>query len=96
MDAFLRADESVFEVLGTVTQVQRPPNPSASIRLLFRDGVERLGDFQQVIGRARHVVARNADWVFRRGDLVSIDGRVQPVDAVVRDDGLVNEAVLHG
>lgn len=96
MDAFLRADESVFDLLGAPTQVQRPPNLSASVRLVVRDGVERLGEFQQVIGRSRHVVARKADWVFRRGDLVTIDGRVQPVEAIVRDDGLVNEAVLHG
>lgn len=89
-------DDVVFDTLGVVAQVQRPPNPSASIRLILRDGVERLGEFQQVIGRARHVVVRNAEWVFRRGDEVSLDGRTQAVEALVRDDGLVNEATLYG
>ncbi|WP_064746396.1 head-tail joining protein [Lysobacter antibioticus] len=96
MNAFVTMDAVVFEALGAVTQVQRPPNPSASIRLIVRDGVERLGEFQQVVGRARHVVARNTDWAFRRGDVVTIAGRAYPVEAIVRDDGLVNEAVLHG
>ncbi|SDZ20048.1 hypothetical protein SAMN04487939_12229 [Lysobacter sp. yr284] len=96
MDEFSTADTVIFDALGAVAQVQRPPNSSASIHLVVRDGVERLGDFQQVIGRARHVVARNADWVFRRGDVVILEGRAQPVETIVRDDGLVNEAVLHG
>ena len=96
MDVFSAAGAIVFETLGVVAQVQRPSSSSTSIRLVVRDGVERLGEFQQVIGRARHVVARNADWVFRRGDLVAIEGRLQPVEAIIRDDGLVNEVVLHG
>ncbi|MEI2453062.1 hypothetical protein ABU614_06760 [Lysobacter firmicutimachus] len=96
MDAFSTADAVVFDALGVVAQIQRRPNPSVSIRLVVRDGVERLGEFQQVVGRARHVLARNAEWVFRRGDEVSLDGRTQSVEALVRDDGRVNEAVLHG
>ncbi|WP_363798397.1 hypothetical protein ABU614_01035 [Lysobacter firmicutimachus] len=96
MEVFSTADTVVFDVLGVVAQVQRPPSYSATIRLVVRDGVERLGEFQQVVGRARHVVARNTDWAFRRGDVVTIDGRAYPVEAIVRDDGLVNEAVLHG
>ena len=96
MDVFSTADVVVFDALGAVAQVQRRPNPSVSIRLVVRDGVERLGEFQQVIGRARHVLARNADWVFRRGDEVTLEGRTQAVEALVRDDGLVNEAALYG
>ena len=89
-------DDVIFDTLGVIAQVQRRPNPSVLIPLVVRDGVERLGEFQQVIGRARHVVARNGEWVFRRGDEVTLDGRTRAVEALVRDDGLVNEAVLHG
>ena len=96
MDAFSTSDSVVFDVLGVVAQVQRRSNPSVSIRLVVRDGVERVGEFQQVIGRARHVLARNTEWVFRRGDEVTVDGRTQAVEALVRDDGLVNEATLYG
>jgi len=96
VDAFLTADAVVFDMLGVVAQVQRPPNPSASIRLVVRDGAERLGEYQQVIGLVRHVCARNREWVFRRGDIVTIDDRSQAVEAIVRNDGRVNEAVLHG
>ncbi|MEH6413879.1 hypothetical protein [Pseudomonas sp. CGJS7] len=96
MNAFAVADDVIFEVLGVVAQVQRPSHPSVLIPLVVRDGVERLGEFQQVVGRARHVSARNRDWLFRRGDDVTLDGRTQAIEALVRDDGLVNEAVLHG
>lgn len=89
-------DDVIFDTLGVIAQVQRRPNPSVLIPLVVRDGVERLGEFQQVIGRARHVVARNVEWVFRRGDEVTLDCRTQAVEALVRDDGLVNEAVLYG
>lgn len=96
MDVFSTADHVVFATLGVVAHVRRSPSPSAPVRVVLRDGVERLGEFQQVIGRARHVLARNAEWVFRRGDEVTLDGRTQAVEAVVRDDGLVNEAALYG
>ena len=96
MDAFSTMDDVVFDTLGVVAQVHRRPNPSASISLVVRDGVERLGEFQQVVGRARHVFARNREWVFRRGDEVALPDRSQTVEALVTDDGLVNEAVLHG
>lgn len=96
MDAFSTADTLVFDVLGVVANVQRPPDPSAPIRVVVREGVERLGEYQQVIGLVRHVYARNRDWVFRRGDVVTLDGRSQAVEAVVRNDGHVNEAALHG
>lgn len=96
MDAFSTMDDVVFDTFGVVAQVHRGPNSSASISLVVRDGVERLGEFQQVVGRARHVFARNREWVFRRGDEVALPDRSQTVEALVTDDGLVNEAVLHG
>ena len=96
MDAFSAADDVIFEVLGAVAQVQRLDAPPASATLVVRDGAERLGEYQQVIGLVRHVCARNREWVFRRGDIVTLGGRAQAVEAVVRNDGRVNEAVLHG
>jgi hypothetical protein len=96
MDVFSTADDVIFATLGVVAQIQRLPNPPAPITLVVRDGVERLGEFQQVVGRARHVSARNREWVFRRGDEVMLPDRTQTVEALVKDDGLVNEAVLHG
>lgn len=96
MNTFSTMDDVVFDTLGVVAQVQRQPNSSAPITVIVRDGIERLGEFQQVVGRARHVVARNREWLFRRGDEVTLNGRTQPVEALVKDDGLTNEAVLHG
>ncbi|WP_408952089.1 hypothetical protein [Lysobacter sp. Hz 25] len=89
-------DDVVFGTLGVVARVQRPPHLAAPVTVVVRDGVERFGEFHQVVGRARHVLARNRDWVFRRGDEVALPDRSQTVEALVRDDGLINEAVLHG
>ncbi|MGO1003284.1 hypothetical protein [Lysobacter sp. CA196] len=96
MNAFSTMDDVIFDTLAVVAQVQRRPNPSVRTLLVVRDGVERLGEFQQIVGRSRHVLARNREWVFRRGDEVTLDGQIQPVEALVKDDGLVNEAVLRG
>lgn len=96
MIPFEQMDDVIFAALGVVAPVRRPNVSSVRIPLVVRDGVERLGEFQQVIGRARHVFARNREWMFRRGDEVTLDGRVQIVEALVTDDGLINEAVLHG
>ncbi|UJB19282.1 MULTISPECIES: head-tail joining protein [Lysobacter] len=96
MHAFTTMDEVVFDTLGVVAHIQRPPGLPKAVQVVVRDGVERFGEFQQVVGRARHVLARNREWMFRRGDEVTLDGRAQSVEGLVRDDGLVNEAVLHG
>lgn len=95
MIPFEQMDDVIFATLGVVAPVRRPNVSSVRIPLVVRDGVERLGEFQQIIGRARHVSARNREWTFRRGDEVTLDGRVQTVEALVTDDGLINEAVLH-
>ncbi|WP_057916371.1 hypothetical protein [Lysobacter antibioticus] len=89
-------DDVLFETLGVVARIERDGGHTVRSLIMVRDGVERLGEFQQVIGRARHVVARNSEWVFRRGDEVTLDGRTQSVETLVRDDGLINEAILHG
>ena len=96
MIPFEQMDDVIFATLGVVAPVRRPNVSSVRIPLVVRDGVERLGEFQQVIGRSRHVSARNREWMFRRGDEVTLNGRVHTVEALVADDGLINEAMLHG
>ncbi|WP_223618998.1 hypothetical protein [Lysobacter sp. ESA13C] len=96
MDVFSTMDEVVFDTLGVVARIERDGGHTVRSHIVVRDGVERLGEFQQVIGRSRHVLARNREWVFRRGDVVALSDRTQMVEALIEDDGLVNEAVLHG
>lgn len=88
-------DDALFACFGQAATVERAGS-TASLVLIVRDGVARLGEFQQVIGRARQVLARNRQWVFLRGDRVSLEGHTWSVEAVVENDGWVNEAVLHG
>ena len=89
-------DDVLFETLGVVARIERDGDHTVRSQIVVRDGVERLGEFQQVVGRSRHVLARNREWMFRRGDVVVLSDRTQTVEAMIKDDGLVNEAVLHG
>ncbi|WP_148649859.1 head-tail joining protein [Lysobacter antibioticus] len=93
---FEAMDDVLFESLGVVARIERDGGHTVRSHIVVRDGVERLGEFQQIVGRARHVVVRNREWLFRRGDEITFDGRTQAVEVVVRDDGLINEAILHG
>lgn len=84
-----------FEVFGVDATVKRY-GETIHTRVIVRDGVAKIGDFGRVIGRARQVCFLR-DWFQpRRGDVVTIGGRAQPVDAIVADDGFVVEVVLHG
>ena len=85
-----------FEVFGVEALVQRGSEAPTPTRVIVRDGVARIGEFGQVIGRARQVCFLR-DWIEpRRGDVVTIGGRAQPVESIVADDGFVVEVVLHG
>lgn len=84
-----------FEVFGIDATVKRDDDIIRT-RVIVRDGVAKIGEFGRVIGRSRQVCFLR-DWFQpRRGDIVTIGGRTQPVEAIVADDGFVVEVVLHG
>lgn len=84
-----------FEVFGVDASVRRGDD-TVHTRVIVRDGVDKIGEFGRVIGRTRQVCFLR-DWFQpRRGDIVTIGSRTQPVEAIVADDGFVVEAVLHG
>jgi hypothetical protein len=88
--------DAVFDTFGIDIIVQRGSGPAVPVRVIVRDGVARLGEFQQVIGTARHLIVQCRQWQFQRGDVASWNGQAHTVEAQVADDGYVNEAVLYG
>lgn len=95
-DPFASLHRMIFDTFGVPAQVRRGADAPRPLRVVVRDGVERLGEYQQVIGRARHVQARSPEWVFQRGDRLTLEDGTLAVEALVSNDGHVNEAVLHG
>lgn len=95
-DAFDRSTSRIFAALGVDATVQRGAAAPVPVRVVKRDGVARVGEYGQVIGTARHVSFRRAEWQPARGDVVVIDGPSQTVEAIVEDDGYAVEVVVNG
>ena len=84
-----------FEVFGVDASVRRD-DETIQTRVIVRDGVDKIGEFGRVIGHTRQICFLR-DWFQpRRGDVVTIGGCAQPVEAIVADDGFVVEVALHG
>ncbi|HEX7113201.1 MAG TPA: hypothetical protein VF216_12215 [Mizugakiibacter sp.] len=93
---FADAHAALFAALGVDATVQRGAAAPAAVRVIVRDGVARIGEYGQVLGRARHVSFNRAQWQPARGDVVVIGGDTRTVEAIESDDGYAVEAVLHG
>lgn len=86
---------ALFAQLADPCTVTRGADPAVSTRCIVEDGVARLGEYNQVIGRSRMVSFIKSEWSPARGDVVTIDGSTQTVEAIEDDDGMVVKAVLH-
>lgn len=93
---FVDAHASLMDALGTDATLQRGSGPAVPVRVVVHDGVARVGDYGQVIGRKTLVDVLRSQWQPRRGDVLTIDGAARPVEAIEQDDGIVVTAVLHG
>lgn len=93
---FADAHADLFDALGVDAFVQRGADPALPVRVVVEDGVARVGEYGQVIGRNTMVNFLRVQWVPARGDLVTIDGGTRKVDAIDTDDGIVARVVLHG
>jgi hypothetical protein len=78
----------VIVVRGTAAPV--------TVRAVVEDGVEQIGDYGRVIGRATRISFAKHAWDPQRGDLVTIGGTVRAIESIDTDDGYVAQAVLHG
>jgi len=93
---FGEAHADLFDALGVDAFVQRGTDAAVPVRVVVEDGVARVGEYGQVVGRNTCINFLRAQWLPVRGDLVTIDGNARKVDAMDIDDGIVVRVVLHG
>jgi len=95
---FTDATRELITVMGDEVQatITRGGIVSPPLTLIVDDAVQDIGQYGRVIGNKRVVAAMNIDWLFARGDIVTVRGRSSKVDEILADDGIVNTVVLHG
>lgn len=94
--AFADAHAELIAVMGEQATALRGGGAPESITVYVDDAVQDVGQFGRVVGARRVVTALNADWVFMRGDLITVRDRSAKVDEILANDGICNTAVLHG
>lgn len=98
LDDFTAATRELLCVLGDEGQgtVTRGGVVSEPFTMFVDDAVQDVGQYGRVIGNKRVIAAMNADWLFARGDMVSVRGRSNKVDEILANDGIVNTVVMLG
>lgn len=89
-------DETLFDEFGDDATVQRGADAPVALRVFVERGVEKLGDYGQVVARVTKVTFRNSEWIPQQGDVVSLPGLTRKVESTELDDGYVTTAVLNG
>lgn len=95
-DAIAEADAALFEAFGEDATVQRGADAAVPVRVVLTRGVERFGDYGQVVGRVTVADLRNNEWVAKPGDVLHLASGDRDVASIESDDGSVNRVVLHG
>lgn len=95
---FTAASRAVLNVLGDSTPgtIVRGAAAPVSVSLFVDDALQEIGHRGRIVGNKRVVGAMNDDWLFARGDQVTVRGETRVVEELVTNDGIVNTAVLHG
>jgi hypothetical protein len=89
-------DDDLFVAFGDDGTVQRGAAAAVAARVVLTRGVEKLGEYGQVVARVTTAMFRNREWVPVKGDVLVVAGVTRKVDTIDSDDGLVTVAVLHG
>ncbi|HXD35437.1 MAG TPA: hypothetical protein VN624_02210 [Rhodanobacter sp.] len=99
-DPFVDAHADMLSALGgnvATAVVTRGSVDSDPLQVVVHDGVARVGEYGQVVGRNTRVDFLRSAFQPVRGDLVSLNGGpLRKVDAIEVDDGFVVQVVLHG
>jgi hypothetical protein len=96
-DPFATACDTIFAGdCARDATIQRGTDQPVALRVVVDDGVAKVGQYGQVIGRVSKVSFLRAEWPPARGDILTIDGQARKIEAIDSDDGYIVEAVLHG
>lgn len=90
----------LFEEFGVGATVLRGMALPVPVRVVIDRGVERIGEFGQVIGRVDVASFLVSQWQPQQGDVLAWTDRLglhsKAVESLQEDDGFVARAVLHG
>lgn len=93
---FVDMDDTLFAEFGESVTVQRGVAAAVPVRVVIERGVEKLGDYGQVVARVTTAMFLNSEWVPLQGDVLNLATGDRKVDEITDDDGYVTTAVLHG
>lgn len=88
--------EDLFDQFGQDGTIQRGAAAPVPVRVVVDEGVQRLGEYGQVVGRVTVVSFLVAQFRPRQADVVNVAGWSKPVASIDADDGFVAKVVLHG
>lgn len=86
----------LFDRFADACVITRGAAAPVTTRVILEDGVEQIGEYGRVIGRATRASFIKSEWDPQRGDVISVDSTLRPVESIDNDDGLVVQVVLHG
>lgn len=92
----------LFDVFGSDGTIARGTAQAVPVRIVIDQGVDRIGEYGQSIGRVSTVSFLAVQYRPQRGDVVTaLDAAggtlwVKPIDTIDADDGYVVRAVMHG
>lgn len=89
-------DDVLFDEFGEDASVQRGTDAAVPVRVAVVRGVQKLGEFGQVIDRVTTVSFRNSQWVPQPKDVLTYSSGTRKVASIESDDGFVTMVVLHG
>lgn len=93
---FAPMDDALFAQFADACTIKRGTDDAAPGRCIVEDGIEQVGEYGRVVGRATRVSFIKGEWDPQRGDQITIDDVMRPVESIDSDDGLVVQVILHG
>lgn len=90
------AHDVLFALFGEAAHVRRHRGVPVPVRVVVTFGVAELGEYGQGMTRVTTAKFLNREWRARAADLLQWSGGRHRIERVVFDDGVVNEAILHG
>jgi hypothetical protein len=93
---FADMDAELFAQFGEAATVQRGADAAVPVTVVLDRGVEKMGDYGQVVARVTTAMFRNVEWVPAQGDVLHLTAGDRKVESIDSDDGMVTTVVLHG
>lgn len=90
----------VFADQGCDATVARGVAPAVPVRIVVRRGVNKYGEYSQVIGQVTTVAFLRSEWDPKQGDVVAWTDRLgshsDSLTSEMDDNGFMSTVVLHG